>query len=139
MASWAATPRSAHMARTASSIAGGPQANTLASASRRAREQLGDEAAVPSRPVVGGHVDGAREERGRLRVGGGAEPEQNRGAAAEIVLEAEKRGGADAAAHEQWRAAGVRSPPRAQRSYEPELLPGREGGQAPRAGAHLLE
>ena len=70
-ASWQSTPRSAHRALTASSIAGGPTGvdGGCGVAVQRGAQRLGDQAAGPDRTVLGDHRGGASEQIGSRGVG----------------------------------------------------------------------
>ena len=140
-ASWAGTSCSAHSARTASSIGGGPQAYTSHArvAAQFRGEQLGDESPVPDRPVVGGHARTA-EERGALGVRGVAEAEQHERGGAERVLPDRQRRDPDAAAGQDRPARlARRREAAAQRAEQPHLVTRAELAQPLGARADVLE
>ncbi len=142
-ASWAGVPDSAHITRTASSIAGGPQANTsragsVVSASASSSVTRPWWPALPSSVAT----SGAAEQRRPRNAHPVAEAEQNRGGPgpAELVLEDRQRRDPHPAADEQREAAwprGAEAVP--ERPDDLQLLIRAELAQAGRARSDVLE
>ena len=107
------------------------------------RQGLGDQPARADRAVLGDHLRGAPEQLGGGRVRRAAETQDHLGGTAvghQVGVQAQQRGHADAASHQQRAGAlGLRAKAGAQRSEQHQRLAGGHLAEPAGARPHVLE